>query len=77
VLLVVASRRGATVGGVTAVGSQKLISLVFEADSAGSNNFRFDPTVGQREVRACAAGQPCPPMSEPPLTWHGGTLLAN
>ncbi len=78
VLLVVASRRGATVDGVTAVGSQKLISLVFEADSAtAGNSFRFDQTVGPREVRACAAGQACPPMAEPPLTWHGGTLVAN
>ena len=75
VILVVATRQGATVGGVSAVGSQKLISLVFEADSAtGGNQFRFDPTASMREARACAAGVPCPAIA---VSWHGGTLTAN
>jgi hypothetical protein len=75
VILVVATRQGAGVTGVNVAGSQKLITLIFEADGAtGGNNFSFDDTAGQRVATRCPAGQACVDV---PVQWFGGTMTAN
>jgi len=77
-LLVTATRQGAGLSGVSAFGSRKLITLVFDARSATvGNTFRFDPTVAERKATTCVVGQMCVEVTEPPLTWHGGTMTAN
>jgi len=64
--------------GVDVVGTATLMTLNFTATAATSNNpFGFG-TMADRVVKVCPTqGGSCSDMTEPPLTWSGGTMTAS
>ena len=66
------------VAGVTATGSQLLMTLSFTATAPTSGNaFTFD-TRSTREVTTCPAPPTaCATPGDGTFTWSGGTLVAN
>ena len=64
--------------GVDVVGTGTLMTLNFQATAATSNNpFAFG-TSANRVVKVCPTqGQACNDLTEPPLSWSGGTLTAS
>ena len=63
--------------GFTVVSSRLLLTLTFNASSAGSSNFDFD-IAATRQVQTCPAPPAaCSAIPDGTLTWSGGTVTAN
>lgn len=64
--------------GVDVAGTATLMTLNFMATASTSNNsFAFGTSAG-RVVKICPTqGGACSNMTEPPLTWSGGTMTAS